>query len=184
MLQRTRWCGEVTTEDIGQEIRIDGWVQRIRDHGGLIFIDLRDRTGMVQTVIDPVASPEAFKIAEGVRGEFVLEITGTVRKRPQGTENPNLATGDIEMYVANIEVLNTAKPPPFPISDDITVDEVIRLKYRYLDLRRPSMQRRLTLRHKVVKLMRPDCLVTSTILPALFPLSVNDAQLLTGRIAS
>ncbi len=154
MLQRTRWCGEVTSADIGTEVRIDGWVQRIRDHGGLIFVDLRDRTGVVQTVIDPVASPESFKITEGVRNEFVLEITGTVRKRPEGTENTNLATGQVEINVENVEILNASKPPPFPISDGVDVDENIRLKYRYLDLRRPEMQRRLFLRHKIVKLMR------------------------------
>jgi len=154
MLKRTIWCGEVTAEDIGREIRLDGWVQRIRDHGGLIFIDLRDRTGIVQTVIGPVAAPEAFRSAESVRSEYVLEITGTVKRRPAGTENPNLATGEIEVAVSNVEVLNVAKPPPFPIADQTDVDEMVRLKYRYLDLRRPEMQRRIFLRHRVVKLIR------------------------------
>jgi aspartyl-tRNA synthetase len=154
MLKRTVWCGEVAIDHIDQEIRLDGWVQRIRDHGGLIFIDLRDRTGVVQTVVDPVASPETFKVAEGVRNEFVLEVTGTVRRRPAGTENPNLSTGDIEVAVSKIEILNAAKPVPFPISDQTDVDESIRLKYRYLDLRRPAMQHRLFLRHRIVKLIR------------------------------
>lgn len=154
MLKRTVWCGEVTTGHIDQEVRLNGWVQRIRDHGGLIFIDLRDRTGLVQTVIDPVASPEPFKTAESVRGEHVLEITGRVRRRPEGTENPNLPTGEIEVDVTNLEVLNAAKPPPFPISDNIDVDELIRLKYRYLDLRRPGMQQRIILRHRIVKHIR------------------------------
>jgi aspartyl-tRNA synthetase len=154
MLIRTRWNGEVSVEDIGKEVRLDGWVQRIRDHGGLIFIDLRDRTGVVQTVIDPVQAPEPFKIAEGIRNEYVLEITGVVRRRPEGTENPNLTTGNVEVAVVNVEVLNTAKPPPFPITDQSDVDEMIRLKYRYLDLRRPSMQQRMILRHRIVKLIR------------------------------
>lgn len=154
MLQRTKWCGEVTTANIGQEIRLDGWVQRIRDHGGLIFIDLRDRTGVVQTVIDPNDAPEAFKTSEGIRNEYVLEITGTVKKRPEGTENPNLSTGDVEVQISNVEILNPSKPSPFPISDSVDVDENIRLKYRYLDLRRPVMQQKLILRHKVVKIFR------------------------------
>jgi len=154
MLKRTIWCGEVRKEQVGKEVRLNGWVQRIRDHGGLIFIDLRDRTGVCQTVIDPNHSPEAFNMAEGIRNEFVLEITGLVRLRPEGTENPNLPTGEVELQVTDIEILNTAKTPPFPIADNVDVDELIRLKYRYLDLRRPEMQRKLFLRHKVVKLIR------------------------------
>jgi aspartyl-tRNA synthetase len=154
MLKRSKWCGEVTAAEVDREIRIDGWVQRIRDHGGLIFIDLRDRTGIVQSVIDPAKSPEAFKTAEGVRGEYVLEITGVVRRRPKGTENPNLKTGEVEVAVSNVEVLNVAKPPPFLIADQTDVDEMVRLKYRYLDLRRPEMQRKMFLRHRVVKLIR------------------------------
>ncbi|MEN6372793.1 MAG: aspartate--tRNA ligase [Armatimonadota bacterium] len=154
MLKRTVWCGEVTADQTGQEVRLNGWVQRIRDHGGLIFIDLRDRTGIIQTVIDPVKTPDAFKVAEGVRGEYVLEITGKVRPRPEGTENPHLKTGEVEVEVTAIEVLNVAKTPPFPISDQIDVDEMIRLKYRYLDLRRSSMQHKIFLRHKIVKLIR------------------------------
>jgi len=154
MLKRTVWSGEVTTGHIGQEVRLNGWVQRIRDHGGLIFIDLRDRTGVVQTVIDPVKTPEAFKLAEGIRSEYVLEITGSVRRRPEGTENLNLKTGEIEIEVTDIEVLNTSKTPPFPISDQIDVDEMIRMKYRYLDLRRPNMQHKIFLRHRIVKLIR------------------------------
>ena len=154
MLKRTVWSGEVTTGHIGQEVRLNGWVQRIRDHGGLIFIDLRDRTGVIQTVIDPVKTPEAFKLAEGIRSEYVLEITGSVRRRPEGTENLNLKTGEIEIEVTDIEVLNTSKTPPFPISDQIDVDEMIRMKYRYLDLRRPNMQHKIFLRHRIVKLIR------------------------------
>ncbi len=154
MQKRTVWCGEVTSEYIGKEVILNGWVQRIRDHGGLIFIDLRDRTGVVQTVVDPVKKPETFELAKDVRSEYVLEITGSVRHRPEGTENPNLKTGEVEVDITDISVLNAAKPPPFPISDQIDVDEVLRLKYRYLDLRRPGMQHRIILRHKIVKLIR------------------------------
>ncbi len=154
MLKRTVWCGEVTGDHIGKEVRLNGWVQRIRDHGGLIFIDLRDRTGLVQTVIDPAETADVFRTAESIRSEFVLEISGVVRRRPEGTENPNMSTGDVEVQVVNIDVLNAAKPPPFPISDQIDVDEQIRLKYRYLDLRRPAMQKRIFLRHRIVKFMR------------------------------
>ncbi len=152
--RRTHKCGEVTAKEIGTEITLNGWVQRRRDHGNLIFIDLRDRWGTVQVVVDPAVAAEAHKAAEDVRSEFVLSIRGTVRKRPEGTENPKLKTGEIEIATESIVVLNTAKTPPFPISDQVDVDELIRLKYRYLDLRRPVMQEKLVLRHKLIKLMR------------------------------
>ena len=154
MQTRTMYCGEVRAEDIGRQVVLQGWVQRRRDHGGLIFIDLRDRAGLVQAVIDPQQAPDAFKIAESVRTEYVLEITGTVSRRPEGTENTNLATGQVEVKIGKLEVLNTSLTPPFPIEDGITTDEMVRLKYRYLDLRRPEMQRRMMLRHKVVKMIR------------------------------
>jgi len=154
MDRRTKYCGEVGVEDIGRQVVLQGWVQRTRDHGGLIFIDLRDREGFVQAVIDPQKQPELFSVAEGVRSEFVVEIHGTVGRRPEGTENPNLSTGAVEVYIEKLEVLNTALTPPFPIQDGITTDEMVRLKYRYLDLRRPEMQRRMMLRHRVVKMMR------------------------------
>ena len=154
MQTRSIYCGEVRADDIGKQIVLQGWVQRRRDHGGLIFIDLRDRTGLVQTVIDPRQAPDVFKVAESVRTEYVLEVTGTVSHRPDGTENPNLATGQVEVKIERLEVLNTSNTPPFPIEDGITTDEMVRLKYRYLDLRRPEMQRRMFLRHKVVKLIR------------------------------
>ncbi|NLN78421.1 MAG: aspartate--tRNA ligase, partial [Armatimonadetes bacterium] len=131
-----------------------GWVQRVRDHGGLIFIDLRDRVGVVQCVCDPHAAPDVFKLAETVRGEFVLEIEGQVSERPEGTQNPNLATGQVEVQAGRIEILNTSNTPPFPIEDGIATDEMVRLKYRYLDLRRPEMQHKLFLRSKVIKLIR------------------------------
>jgi len=154
MKTRSKYCGEVVASDMGQRLVLQGWVQRVRDHGGLIFIDLRDRVGVVQCVCDPNAAPGVFKIAETVRSEFVLEVEGVVSRRPEGTENPNLATGEIEVQMDRLEVLNAANTPPFPIEDGITTDEMVRLKYRYLDLRRPEMQQRMFLRAKVIKLIR------------------------------
>ncbi|MFQ3548824.1 MAG: aspartate--tRNA ligase [Armatimonadota bacterium] len=154
METRTKYCGEVGIDDIGKQLTLQGWVQRTRDHGGLIFIDLRDRTGLVQAVIDPEKNPKIFSMAESIRSEFVLEIVGTVQKRPEGTENANLPTGQVEVHIEILNILNTSNTPPFPIQDGITTDEMVRLKYRYLDLRRPEMQKRLMLRHKIVKLMR------------------------------
>ncbi|MCE5199965.1 MAG: aspartate--tRNA ligase [Armatimonadota bacterium] len=154
MDRRTKYCGEVGVEDIGKQVTLHGWVNSIRDHGGLIFIDLRDREGAVQTVIDPVKQPDIFKLAESVRGEYVLEIAGKVSRRPEGTENPNLPTGQVEVHIEKLDILNTSQTPPFAIQDGINTDEMVRLKYRYLDLRRPEMQRRLMLRHRVVKMMR------------------------------
>ena len=154
MKHRSCYCGQVGQDHVGQQVTLQGWVQRIRDHGGLIFIDLRDREGVVQTVIDPQRQPKLFDLASSVRGEFVLEIEGEVRRRPDGLENPNLSTGEFEVYIDSLEVLNTSLTPPFPIQDAINTDEMVRLKYRYLDLRRPEMQQRLMLRHRVVKLMR------------------------------
>jgi len=154
MNRRSKYCGEVSIEDIGREIILQGWVQRVRDHGGLIFIDLRDREGIVQTVVNPEKQPEVFKLAESVRPEYVIEVKGTVEHRPEGTENPNLRTGEVEVHVDSLEILNTSLTPPFPIQDGITTDEMVRLKYRYLDLRRPEMQQRLILRHRVIKMMR------------------------------
>ncbi len=152
--QRTKKCGELTAENIREEVRLNGWVQKRRDHGGVIFIDLRDRWGVVQVVVDPSSAKEAHGAAEAVRSEFVLSVQGRVRPRPEGTENPNLNTGQIEVAVDHIYVLNTSKTPPFPISDEVDVDELVRLKYRYLDLRRPTMQEKLILRHRMIKLMR------------------------------
>jgi aspartyl-tRNA synthetase len=131
-----------------------GWVQKRRDHGGLIFIDLRDRSGVVQVVFTPGTYQDAFNLAEGVRNEYVLALEGKVEARPEGTLNPNMATGEVEIYASALEVLNVAKNPPFYIMDNVDVDENVRLKYRYLDLRRPEMQQNLILRHKVTKKMR------------------------------
>jgi len=152
--KRTIKCGELSAGNIGEEVRLNGWVQRRRDHGGIIFIDLRDRWGVVQVVFDPVAAPIAHAAAESARNEFVLSVQGKVRRRPEGTENPKLSTGEVEVVAEQVYVLNTAKTPPFPISDDVDVDELVRLKYRYLDLRRHVMQEKLILRHRITKLMR------------------------------
>lgn len=154
MDRRSCYCGEVSLSDAGKTLTLQGWVQKSRDHGGLIFIDLRDRAGVVQCVIDPTTQKEAFKVAEQIRSEYVIEIKGVVASRPDGTQNPNLSTGEVEVHVESIVILNTSLTPPFAIQDGITTDEMVRLKYRYLDLRRPEMQQRLILRHRLVKLIR------------------------------
>jgi aspartyl-tRNA synthetase len=151
---RTRWCGELRAEDVGSSVVINGWVQRSRDHGGLIFIDLRDRTGVVQVVCNPATDPEAHKVADSARAEYVLAVRGDVCLRPEGTENPNLATGQVEVVAHEVEILNPSKTPPFHIGDDVEADEMVRLKYRYLDLRRPAMQAKVYLRHRVIKFIR------------------------------
>ncbi len=151
---RTHTCGELRAEDEGQEVILAGWVHRRRDHGGLIFIDLRDRWGITQLVFDPRLSPEAHDIASKARAEYVLQVKGEVRRRPEGLANPALATGEIEVAVKSALVLNEAKTPPFYISEEAHVDEALRLRYRYLDLRRRSMQEKLMLRHRVVNYIR------------------------------
>ena len=152
--KRSHHCGELTKEQAGAQVVLCGWVSKRRDHGGLIFIDLRDRSGIVQVVADPDTAGSSFKTAEDIRNEFVIKVNGTVRLRDEATINENIATGAIEVVAAEIEVLNTAKTPPFYIQDGIDTDENLRLKYRYLDLRRPEMQKNIILRHKVTKLMR------------------------------
>ena len=149
---RTHYCGAVTAADIGNTVTLCGWAHRRRDHGGVIFIDLRDREGTVQVVIDP-DTPAAFKLAEEVRSEFVLKIEGRVRPRPAGTENPNLPTGMVEVLTLDLEILNASLTPPFQL-DDENINENIRLQYRYLDLRREPMQQNMRLRYRVSKLMR------------------------------
>src|SRR5574344_2810301 len=151
--KRDHHCGELTKQDAGQEVVLCGWVATRRDHGGLIFIDLRDRSGGVQGVIDPAAG-ESFKKAEAVRSEYVLQVFGKVRERSAETINPNIATGTIEVVASELNILNPANTPPFYIEDGIDTDENLRLRYRYLDLRRPEMQKNFILRHKVTKLMR------------------------------
>jgi aspartyl-tRNA synthetase len=152
--KRTHTCGELRQSNVGSKVTLQGWVQRSRDHGGLIFIDLRDREGLTQIVFNPATSPEAHRLANSVRGEYVLSVQGEVSLRPEGTLNPNLPTGEVEVYVSNLEILNSSLTPPFPISDDVEVDESVRLKYRYLDLRRPSMHHKVALRHRMVKTIR------------------------------
>lgn len=152
--KRSHHCGELGKEQAGQQVVLCGWVAKRRDHGGLIFIDLRDRSGIVQVVADPDTAGASFKTAEDIRNEYVIKVVGNVRLRDEDTINENIATGMIEVVAADIEVLNTAKTPPFYIQDNIDTDENLRLKYRYLDLRRPEMQHNLILRHKVTKLMR------------------------------
>ena len=148
-----RSCGALTATDVGATVELDGWVNRRRDHGGLIFIDLRDRDGISQAVFDP-SQPETFAVAETLRNEDVVEIRGTVRRRPPGTENPKLATGEVELAADRVEVLNRSLVPPFPVNADADVDESLRMKYRYLDLRRSRLQRNLTIRHKILKAIR------------------------------
>ncbi|MDD5496679.1 MAG: aspartate--tRNA ligase, partial [Candidatus Omnitrophica bacterium] len=151
---RTHTCGELNEKDVDKEVTLCGWVGGRRDHGNLIFIDLRDGFGLTQIVFNPQSQPEVHKSAEELRSEFVVKVTGKVGKRPQGTENNKLPTGKIEVLAQSVEVLNKAITPPFEIVDSINVTEESRLKYRYLDLRRPSMQKSLRLRHKVCKLAR------------------------------
>jgi aspartyl-tRNA synthetase len=147
-------CGALRAENVDEEVTLRGWVDRRRDYGELIFIDLRDRSGVTQVVFDPHNSKEALEIASKVRSEFVLKVSGKVRRRLEGKENPKLATGEIELAATEIEVLNPAKPLPFEITDRVEVDEIVRLRYRYLDLRRPKMQRNMILRHRIIKFMR------------------------------
>ena len=154
MEKRTHQCGTLSLQTVGEEVVLCGWVARRRDHGGLIFIDLRDRSGIVQIVYSPDCGADVFTAVETVRNEFVLQVKGKVAKRTEDTVNANLATGMIEVIGETIEVLNAAKTPPFYIQDNVDVDENLRLRYRYLDLRRPEMQYNLILRHKVAKLMR------------------------------
>ncbi|HEU0116099.1 MAG TPA: aspartate--tRNA ligase, partial [Thermomicrobiales bacterium] len=147
-------CGSLRASDVDETVVLNGWVNRRRDLGGLIFIDLRDRYGITQVVFNPQIAPEAHAIASDVRNEYVLRVDGVVRCRPEGTVNPKLATGEIEVEAHAIEVLNEAKTPPFEINLDAEVDESVRLKHRYLDLRRARMQRNIILRHAVVRFMR------------------------------
>ncbi len=153
-MHRSCGCGRVTEKDCGKELTLAGWVNTRRDHGGLIFIDLRDRSGIVQVVMSPQYGEDAFHKAEDVRSEYVLAIRGIVRERSPETVNPKMQTGKIEVVVSEMHVLNKAKTPPFYVEDGIDVDETVRLKHRYIDLRRPEMQRNLIMRHKIVHEMR------------------------------
>lgn len=149
---RSHYCGQVTETLLDHDVTLCGWAHRRRDHGGVIFVDLRDREGLVQVVIDPDV-PDAFANAERVRSEYVLRVIGRVRRRPEGTENPNLATGAVEVLVRQLDILNRSEPLPFQL-DEQDVSEEVRLRYRYLDLRRPEMQERLRLRTQVISVLR------------------------------
>jgi len=151
---KSHTCGELRKEHIGQTVTLAGWAHRRRDHGGVIFIDLRDRFGLTQVVFNPTVSADAHAVATNVRSEFVLRVTGKVEERPAGQENPALATGDVEVLVDRAELLNDAKPLPFLINVEENVDEALRLKYRYLDLRHERLQRNLMLRHRAIKFIR------------------------------
>jgi aspartyl-tRNA synthetase len=151
---RDAWAGDVTVARCGTEVRVAGWVHRRRDHGGLIFIDLRDRSGLVQLVVHPQASRDAFALAEDLRSEHVISAEGEIVKRSPENVNPNLATGDIEIHVRSLRRLATSETPPFPVDEDTPVDEMIRLAHRMIDLRRAHMQEAMELRHSVVATMR------------------------------
>ena len=152
--KRTVSCGEVSEAQVGQAVTLNGWVNRSRDQGGIVFLDLRDRTGIVQIAVNGGDTPDALAVAERVRSEYCLSVQGVVRRRPEGTENANLKTGDFEVAAESIEILNAAKTPPFQINEDKDVDEALRLKYRYLDLRRPAMFEKMRLRHEVIRRIR------------------------------
>ena len=151
---RDKSCGEIRESEVGKKMTLCGWIFRRRDHGGLIFVDLRDRSGILQVVFSPDVSPNAHEIAHELRSEYVISVTGDLRKRPDGTENPNLPTGRVEMYAETLEVLNKSAPLPINIEDAGEASETLRLKHRYLDLRRPEMQRNLIIRYKVTKVIR------------------------------
>ena len=153
-MYKTHTCGELRRTDVGKIVTLAGWVNRRRDHGGVTFIDLRDRSGLVQVVFNPENYSHAHQGAILLRVEWVIQVKGEVRQRPAEMENPNLSTGEIEIEVQEIKVLNAAKTPPFPINKEEEVDEQIRLRYRYLDLRHERLSHNLVLRHKVVKFIR------------------------------
>ena len=151
---KTTTCGQIRAEDAGKSVTLRGWVNRRRSHGGLIFVDLRDRWGVSQVVFNPATSSAAMEVAEELRPEFVVEVQGIVEPRPAGMVNPNLPTGAVEVLASSATILNAARTPPFPINEPTEVDELLRLKYRYLDLRREPMQRNLRIRHDTVHFLR------------------------------
>ncbi len=153
-MRRTHYCGALGIKDVGAEVILMGWIQRRRDHGGVIFVDLRDRDGITQVVFNPEKNPAVHEKAHDIRSEYVLAVKGVVEKRPEGMANPDLATGEIEIMVTGLKILNTAQTPPFMIEDNIDVNENIRLQYRHLDLRRPRLQRNLIMRHKAAAALR------------------------------
>ncbi len=153
-MYRDRFCGEVGEADIGKELTLSGWVFRRRDHGGLIFVDLRDRSGVVQVVFSPDVSSEAHESAHQLRSEYVVKVRGEVRRRPQGTENPDIPTGTVELYAGTLEILGRSDPLPFVLDAETEISDALRFKYRYLDLRREEMRQNLLFRHRVTKVLR------------------------------
>jgi aspartyl-tRNA synthetase len=153
-MMKSHTCGELRTEHVGQQVTLAGWVNRRRDYGGLVFIDLRDRWGTTQIVVDPSRAPEAHETARQVRGEYVLQIVGTVVARAEDTVNPNMETGDIEVQAEQVRILNPSKTPPIEISGEREANEEVRMRYRYLDLRRQRMQRNMLLRHRALMYIR------------------------------
>lgn len=152
---RTHHCGNLNKSNVGETVTLNGWVNRRRDLGKVIFVDLRDRSGLVQIVLDPeILGVENFPVAEGLRSEFVISVTGQVETRPVGQENPNLETGEVEIHISKLKVLSEAKTPPFPIHDASSVEEALRLRYRYLDLRSKELQNTMILRHRAVSAIR------------------------------
>src|SRR5437870_783024 len=147
--KRTQTCGDLRGADVGKVVTLTGWVATRRDLGGVIFIDLRDRYGITQIVFNPQSNPEIHAMAGMLRNEYVISVTGKVERRPSGTENSQLATGEVDVFGLQMTILNKAETPPFPIENDIDANEELRLKYRYLDLRRPSLQKNLITRHKM-----------------------------------
>ncbi len=156
-LRRTHFCGEVRASDVGREVVLCGWVRKRRDHGGVIFIDLRDRTGLAQVVFKPDSAPAAHERAQGIRSEFVLVVRGRLARRDADVVNPNLPTGEVELVAQEVRILNTASTPPFAVEDEVEIDEAVRLRYRIHDLRRPIMQRRLLVRHRLAQSLRATC---------------------------
>ncbi|ACI19182.1 aspartate--tRNA ligase [Dictyoglomus thermophilum] len=153
-MRRTHYCGEINIKNVGEKVSLSGWVHRIRHHGGLIFIDLRDRSGIVQLVVDPAISQESYNIADTLGNEWVISVEGKVRKRPEGMENPKIPTGEIEIEVEKINIENPSKPLPFNLWSNKEIDETVRLKYRYLDLRRDKMQSNIIFRHNFILAIR------------------------------
>jgi len=165
-------CGDVRAQHVGQTVVLQGWVHTLRDHGGLIFVDLRDRAGLVQVVVNPNTAPDAFAVASGLHDEYVVEVHGRVQPRPAGSENPRIPSGEIEVHADQVVVLNACLPLPFPVAEEAQVDERLRLQYRYIDLRRPRMAGNLLLRHRVVKFIR-DFLDTRGFLEIDTPILAN-----------
>ncbi|MDQ3991753.1 MAG: OB-fold nucleic acid binding domain-containing protein, partial [Actinomycetota bacterium] len=151
---RTDRCGDLRADDAGREVALCGWAARRRDHGGVLFLDLRDREGVVQVVFHPEDAAQAHAEASGIKTESVVRVLGEVRRRPAGTVNADLATGEVEVAARRVEILSEAETPPFPVEDGVAADEALRLKHRYLDLRRPEMTRTMRLRHRALGAIR------------------------------